>query len=107
MEDERGPGLDFSLFCVRQSSARGCRFSFVFVYFIIKVFKCSPVPGSFFPYLLTSLRCTYHFIDKLVFVQYIVKFYAEKHTGARCESLNKRRSCRSYCVMKSLMLCIK
>ncbi len=30
------------MFCVRQSSVRGCRFSFVFVYFIIKVITCSP-----------------------------------------------------------------
>ncbi len=44
------------MFCVRQSSVRGCRFSFVFVYFIIKCVKCSPVPASFFPYLLTSLH---------------------------------------------------
>ncbi len=44
------------MFCVRQSSVRGCRFSFVFVYFMIKVFKCSPVPASFFPYLSTSLH---------------------------------------------------
>ncbi len=44
------------MFCVRQSSVRGCRFSFVFVYFIIKCVKCSPVPASFFPYLLTSLQ---------------------------------------------------
>ncbi len=28
----------------------------MFVYLIIKVFKCSPVPASFFPYLLTSLH---------------------------------------------------
>ncbi len=42
MEDERGPGLDFRLCFVRQSSVRGCRFSFVFVYFIIKVITCSP-----------------------------------------------------------------
>ncbi len=41
---------------MRQSSVRGCRFSFVFVYFIIKGVKCSPVPASFFPYLLTSLH---------------------------------------------------
>ncbi len=59
MEDERGPGLDFlCVLCVRQSSGRGCRFSFVFVYFIIKCVKCSPVPASFFPYLLTSLQYT-------------------------------------------------
>ncbi len=39
------------MFCVRQSSVRGCRFSFVFLYFIIKCVKCSPVPASFFPYI--------------------------------------------------------
>ncbi len=37
------------MFCVRQPSARGCRFTFVFVYFVIKVFKSSPVPASSFP----------------------------------------------------------
>ncbi len=54
------PGFLF-VFCVRQSSVRGCRFSFVFVYFIIKVIKRSPVPASFFPYLSTSLQwhCQY------------------------------------------------
>ncbi len=41
MEDERGPGLDFTLFCVRQSSARGCRFSVMFGYFVIKMFAGS------------------------------------------------------------------
>ncbi len=56
MKDERGPGLYFSLCFVRQSSVRGCRFSIIFVYFIIKVFKCSPVPASSCPYLLTSLQ---------------------------------------------------
>ncbi len=33
------PGFYF-VFCVRQSSVRGCHFSFVFVDFIIKVFEC-------------------------------------------------------------------
>ncbi len=33
------------MFCVRQSSVRGCRFSFVFVYFIIKVLIVLPFPG--------------------------------------------------------------
>ncbi len=57
VEDERGPGLEFQfVFCVRQSSVRGCRFSVMFVYLIIKVIKCSPVPASFFPYLSTSLQ---------------------------------------------------
>ncbi len=36
------------MFCVRQSSVRGCRFTFVFIYFI-KSIECSPVPASFFP----------------------------------------------------------
>ncbi len=50
MQDERGPGLDFSfVFCVWQSSVRGCRFTFVFIY-VIKVFEYSPVPASFFPF---------------------------------------------------------
>ncbi len=44
------PGFYF-MFCVRQSSARGCRFSVMFGYFVIKMFKCSPVPASFFPYI--------------------------------------------------------
>ncbi len=52
--------------------------------------------------------CIFYFIDKIVSVLYIVQFYAEEHTGARCESLNKCHSSRrSYCVMRSLMLCIK
>ncbi len=50
MEDERGPGLDLLLcFVCGSRPVRGCRFSFVSVYFIIKVFECSPVPVSFFP----------------------------------------------------------
>ncbi len=65
MEDERGPGLDFQfVFCVRQSSVGGCCVSFVFVYFIIKCVKCSPVPASFFPYLLTSLHRVFKIIRK-------------------------------------------
>ncbi len=47
MEDERGPGLDFSLCFV---------FSVMFVYLIIKVSECLPVPASFFPYLRTVLH---------------------------------------------------
>ncbi len=49
------PGFYF-MFCVRQSSARGCRFSVMFGYFVIKMFKCSPVPASFFPYIRTALQ---------------------------------------------------
>ncbi len=40
-------GLYF-VFYVRQLSVKGCCFTFVFVYFIIKEFKYSPVPVSFF-----------------------------------------------------------
>ncbi len=56
LEDERGPGLDFTLcFGVWQSSVRAAAFHLV-VYFTIKVVECSPVPASFFPYLSTSLH---------------------------------------------------
>ncbi len=34
--------------------------------------------------------CTFYFIYKIVSVQNIVQMYAEQHTGAGCESLNKR-----------------
>ncbi len=51
------PGLYF-MFCVRQSSARGCRFSVMFVY-LIKCVKCSPVPASFFPYIRTALQSSF------------------------------------------------
>ncbi len=56
MKDERGPGLD--LVCVLCAAVvlEGLPLLFVFVYFIIKIFKCSPVPASLFPYLLTSLH---------------------------------------------------
>ncbi len=44
VQDEREPGLDFYfVFCVRKSSARE------FVYFVVKLFKCSPVPACFVP----------------------------------------------------------
>ncbi len=67
------PGFYF-MFCVRQSSARGCRFSVMFGYFVIKMFKCSPVPASFFPYItnfITALNAYLeyekHFRGPLVF----------------------------------------
>ncbi len=46
---------------------------------------------------LNHFFCKYRFVyiyftDKIITVLYIVKFYAEQHTGARCESLNERRS---------------
>ncbi len=44
------------MFCVWQSSVRGCRFSVMFVYLVIKMFKCSPVPASSFPYIRTALH---------------------------------------------------
>ncbi len=49
--------------------------------------------------------CIFYFIYKIVPVQYIVQIYAEQHSW--CESLSELRSRRSYCMMKSLMLCIK
>ncbi len=57
MEDERGPGLEFLfVFCVRQSSVRGCRFHLCLFILLLKCVECSPVPASFFPYLSTSLQ---------------------------------------------------
>ncbi len=45
------------MFCVRQSSVRGCRFFQLCLFILLlKCIKCSPVPASFFPYLLTSLH---------------------------------------------------
>ncbi len=41
---------------MRQSSVRGCRFSFVFVYFIIKVLNVRRFPASFSPYLRTKIQ---------------------------------------------------
>ncbi len=35
--------------------------------------------------------CTFYCIYKIVSVQNIVQMYAEQHTGAGCESINKRR----------------
>ncbi len=52
--------------------------------------------------------CTFYFIYKIVSVQNIVQMYAEQHTGAGCESLNKRARVEwFYCLMKNLMLCLK
>ncbi len=51
--------------------------------------------------------CAFYFIYKIVSVQNIVQMYAEQHTGAGCESINKRRLSRFYCLMKNLMLCLK
>ncbi len=56
---ERGPGLGFSLCFVCGSRPWGAA-AFLLCLFIwlLNVFKCSPVPASFFPYISTSLqRC--------------------------------------------------
>ncbi len=68
------------MFYVCQSSLRGCCSYFVFVYFFIKVFECSPVPASFFP--IYELRYSdiqqqrYHCIiyNHLLHLQYIALF---------------------------------
>ncbi len=45
VEDERGPGLDFLfVFCVRQSSVRGCHFLLCLFILLLKHFKHSPIP---------------------------------------------------------------
>ncbi len=52
--------------------------------------------------------CTFYCIYKIVSVQNIVQMYAEQHTGAGCESINKPLALRRfYCLMKNLMLCLK
>ncbi len=67
VQDERGPGLDFYfVFHVRQSSARGCRFSFVFVYFIIKVFECSPAPRRRRRREPANIQTIIHFESKVI-----------------------------------------
>ncbi len=57
MEDERGPGLDFSLCFVCGSRPRGAAAFHLYLFILLlKCVKCSPVPASFFPYLSTSLQ---------------------------------------------------
>ncbi len=47
MQDERGPGLDFNL-CL-EVVREGLPLYFCVYLFVLKYFKCSPVPASFFP----------------------------------------------------------
>ncbi len=57
VEDERGPGLDFSLCFVCGSRPWGAAaFHLCLFNLLLKCIKCSPVPASFFPYLSTSLQ---------------------------------------------------
>ncbi len=57
VEDERGPGLGFSLCFVCGSRPWGAA-AFLLCLFIwlLNVFKCSPVPASFLPYISTALH---------------------------------------------------
>ncbi len=53
---------------VRQWAGACCHhFICVFVYFIIKIVKCSPVPASFFPYISTALQRVYSFTLSTVY----------------------------------------
>ncbi len=56
LEDERGPGLDFSLCFVCGSRPWGAAAFHLCLFIWLNVFKCSPVPASFFPYISTSLQ---------------------------------------------------
>ncbi len=74
VEDERRPGLDFSLCFVCGSHPWGAAtFHLCLFILLLKCLKCSPVPASFFPYLLTSLHCylyifsPYYLIDQHLF----------------------------------------
>ncbi len=82
------------MFRVRQSSVRGCRFSFVFVYFIIKYLKCSLVPASFFPYISTSLQNKTQAWSSLVFQCRHSSFYSFRSSSVGLETGEWRR-CRS------------
>ncbi len=52
----------YFVFCERQSSLRGCCFSFMFVYFIIKVFKAG------FHLLLPDLRTVLQLLTLMLFI---------------------------------------
>ncbi len=49
VEDERGPGLDFNLCFVCGSRPWGAAALLLCLFILLKLFKCSPVPASFFP----------------------------------------------------------
>ncbi len=49
VEDERGPGLDFNLCFVCGSRPWGAAALLLCLFMLLKLFKCSPVPASFFP----------------------------------------------------------
>ncbi len=75
VEDERGPGLEFYfVFCVRQSSVRGCRFSFVFLYLIIKM--CWMFAGSrlLLPVLIDCVTILYNILN--FYLRIIVIFFS-------------------------------
>ncbi len=72
VEDERGPGLDFSLCFVCGSHPWGAAaFQLCLFIVLLKCLECSPVPASFFPYLLISLQS--YIPEK---IDYNVKNYA-------------------------------
>ncbi len=49
VEDERGPGLDFSLCFVCGSRPWGAAALLLCLFMLLKSVECSPVPASFFP----------------------------------------------------------
>ncbi len=50
VQDERGPGLDFNLCFVCGSRPWGAAALLLCLFMLLKLFKCSPVPASFFPF---------------------------------------------------------
>ncbi len=50
VEDERGPGLDFSLCFVCGSRPWGAATLLLCLFMLLKSVECSPVPASFFPF---------------------------------------------------------
>ncbi len=86
MEEERGPGLGFSLCFVCGSRPWGAApFLLCLFIWLLNVFKCSPVPASFFPYLLTSLQnCRTDLIHyALISLSFVIWTYSMR-TPERC-----------------------
>ncbi len=105
------PGFYF-MFCVWQSSVRGCRVSFVFVY-LIKCVKCSPVPASFFPYIRTALQRVSHkhslpkklAVHKVLYPSRLTESWVEgKSVEEKDAQPTERTAANAKCVVKSALV---
>ncbi len=86
------------MFCVRQSSVRGCRFSVMFVYCMIKCVKCSPVPASFFSMvlyivsLLESFRLMYSTGRSSPFISWVRTAPSPRSDASVCSKKGREKS---------------